>query len=130
MYSIETKQWGFKLTFGGIIDTEEMAKWVAESELALANAPEKFGVFVDMRTLHPLERDVQEVMQKGQILYKTKGMERSCVILSSTLLSMQFQRIAKSTGIYEWERYISASSHPDFEKIGEKWIIESIDPDR
>ena len=45
-------------------------------------------------------------MQEGQKLFKNAGMERSVVILSTAMVTMQFKRIAKETGIYEWERYI------------------------
>ena len=34
-----------------------------------------------------------------------------------------FKRLAKETGIYEWERYIDASSHPNWEEDAMKWIV-------
>jgi hypothetical protein len=43
---------------------------------------------------------------------------------------MQFRRIGKETGIYEWERYIDASSVADWEKIGIDWLSKGIDPDK
>ena len=130
MYKIEIKNYGYKLTFGGLIDAEEMKKWVADSKQALNTAPSKFGVFVDMRTLKPIEKESQAIMEEGQKLYKAKGMERSVVILESVLVTMQFKRIAKETGIYNWERYISAQDKPDWEKIGIAWIKDGVDPDK
>ena len=103
MYKIEKKEYGYKLTFGGLINAEEMKKWVDESRNALTVTPSKFGVFVDMRTLKPIEKESQVIMEEGQKLYKAKGMERSVVILESVLVTMQFKRIAKETGIYNWE---------------------------
>lgn len=130
MYLIEKKDYGVKLTFGGFIAKEELAKWVAESEKIVITLPAKFGVFVDMRELKPLPHDAQPEMQKGQKLYKASGMERSVVILDNLITSMQFKRIAQETGIYQWERYIDASSKPDWEEIGRKWIIDAVDPDK
>lgn len=130
MYKIEKKDFGYKLAFGEFIHAEEMKQWVEESEIALQTAPKEFGVFVDMRTLKPLPTEAQVHMQKGQKLYKQKGMIRSVVILASPVTLMQFKRIAKETGIYEWERYIDASFSDDWEKVGLDWIINKIDPDK
>lgn len=57
-------------------------------------------------------------------------MERSVVILESTIITMQFKNIAKETGIYQWERYLDASKVPNFEEVGKKWLINGIDPDK
>ncbi len=69
-----------------------------------------FGVFVDMRTLATLQPDAQQAMQEGQLLYREAGMQRSVVIVNSAVLAMQFKRLAKQTGIYEWERYLNAAT--------------------
>ncbi len=130
MYKIEKKDYGYKLTFGGFIKVDEMKAWVDESEKTLVSTPKQFGVFVDMRTLRPLPPDVQVHMQKGQRLYKEKGMARSVVILDNAVTKMQFKRIAKETGIYEWERYIDASLIRDWEKAGIDWVSNGIDPDK
>lgn len=130
MYKIETKSFGVKLTFEGFIDKPEMANWVKESESKAKSLPAKFGVFVDMRNLKPLPPESQAELQKGQKLYKMKGMERSVVIVQNSIVKMQFTRIAKETGIYSWERYIDASQHRDWEEKGIKWLTDAIDPDK
>jgi len=107
-----------------------MKKWVEESRKALLTAPSEFGVFVDMRTLKTLPADAQAFMQEGQAHYKQKGMSRSVVILSNAMTKLQFTRIARETGIYQWERYIDASAVADWEKKGEAWVIYKIDPDK
>ena len=129
MHSIEQKSYGYKITLEGIVSVDEMKQWVEESRKALAGATKEFGVFVDMRTLKPVGTEAQSAMQEGQKLYKEKGMQRSVVILNSSIMKMQFQRIAKETGIYEWERYVDASSVEDFEKVGLNWLRDAIDPD-
>ncbi|MCU0660945.1 MAG: hypothetical protein MUC50_01300 [Myxococcota bacterium] len=130
MYSIEKRLFGYWLTFGGTIDRAEMSAWLEQSRALLSKAEPPFGVFVDMRTLLPLTDDAQIAMRDGQRLYKEKGMKRSAVILSSAVLTMQFRRIAKETGIYDWERYINADKEPNWEDIALRWINEAIDPDK
>ena len=129
MFSIEKKSSGYLLTFSGVIDKEEMAEWVSESEQALKSAPSQFGVIIDMRTLAPLQPDVQQVMVKGQALYKNAGMQRSAVVLASSALTIQFKRLAKESGIYSFERYIDASSTPNWTDAAVKWVRDSVDPD-
>ncbi len=101
-----------------------------ESEHTLEHQEGKFSVFVDMRTLKPLDPDAQKFMEKGQKLYKQKGMERSVVILADSIITMQFKRIAKDTGIYAWERYIDSSKNTNWEQAGIDWCLNEIDPDK
>lgn len=126
MYKIEKTGYGAKLTFSGLIKADEMEKWRDEFKAVL---PAK-GVFVDMRDLKPLPKESQSIMEDGQKLGKKKGMQRSVVILNSSLIKMQFTRIGKETGIYEWERYIDASSVPNWEQVGIDWLVDGVDPDK
>jgi hypothetical protein len=130
MYKIEPQSYGFRLTFGDFISASEMREWVNDSRKALAIAPKGgFGVFVDMRTLKPLPQDARPVMETGQKLYKMSGMTRSVVIVESAMVALQFRNIAQDTGIYDWERYISAPDNPMWEQMGLDWITNGIDPD-
>lgn len=130
MYSIEKKDYGFKLTFGGFIKAEEMEQWRQESKKALQTQRGSFGVMVDMRSLKPLPADAQAVMVEGQQSYKKKGMTRSAVILNSAMTTVQFRRLAKESGIYAWERYINAADSPNWEREGVNWIAKGVDPDQ
>jgi hypothetical protein len=130
MYEIEKKPWGFKLTFGGFIQAPEMNQWKRESEQALSSQAGKFGVLVDMRSLKPLPADAQAVMVEGQQKFKSKGLERSAVILDSAITTAQFRRLAKESGIYAWERYISAADSRSWEQEGLDWVIKGVDPDQ
>jgi len=128
MYKIDKADFGVKLVFDGFIEAEEMSRWVADAEKALEGMGSGFGVFVDMRTLKPLNAEAQAQMEIGQKMFKTKGMTRSVVILNNAITTMQFKRIAKQTGIDAWERYIDASSDASWEKKGIDWLKDSIEP--
>ena len=129
MYNIEKRSFGYHLIFGGFMELNEIQDWVIASKKALQSSPNEFGVFVDMRNLKPLPKRSQSEMEIGQKLFKDKGMNRSVVIVNSATAKMQFRRIAKETGIYEWERYIDASSEENWESIGIKWLEKKDDPD-
>jgi hypothetical protein len=130
MYSIDKRTFGFKLTFGGFIQADEMKKWHDDLATVLPKAPSKFGVMVDMRTLKPLPPDAQGMLVKGQQAFKKAGMERSCVILDNPTITVQFKRLGKESGIYAFERYIDASENIAWEKTATKWISEGVDPDK
>jgi len=130
MYRIEKMSWGYRLTFGGSCPVEEIAKWLEESRKILADQEEEFYVFVDMRTIIPLSREAQVHIQEGQKFYKRRGMLRSVVILSSPVVAAQFRRIAGETGIGQWERYIDASTVPDWEEVGMDWLLKEIDAEK
>jgi len=129
MYSIEKKDFGYRLTFGDVIEAAEMKAWLDESKVVLQTSPESFGVFVDMRTLVPLRRDAQPFMQEGQKLYRKSGMVRSVVILDNAATTLQFRRIARETEIAEWERYIDAGAVEDWEAAGLAWVKDGIEPE-
>lgn len=128
MYSIERKEYGYRLVFGDIISAAEMKAWLDESKVILQTSTASFGVFVDMRTLVPLRRDAQPFMAEGQKLYRRSGMVRSVVILDNAATTMQFRRMARETGIADWERYIDAGSVDNWEELGLAWIENAVEP--
>lgn len=129
MYSITKEAYGIKLVFSDLIGAEEMTKWVADAKASITGMPKDFGVFVDMRKLVPLQPEVQQIMVEGQIAFKGAGMVRSVVVVENPLTAMQFKRLAKNSGIYQWERYLSSSTETDWEKKGIAWIKDGVDPD-
>lgn len=129
MYSIKKTEFGIHLTFAGTIPGEEMAKWVREFRVVVDGFDAGFAVFVDMRDLDTLSKFAQDEMKVGQSVAREGGMIRSVVILNDPKIKMQFIGIAKETGIYEWERYLDASTEHDWEEKGMQWILEAIDPD-
>jgi hypothetical protein len=128
MYRILQTSWGFLLTFGGRIDPVEMKQWLADSQTALEKAGKTFGVIVDMRTLELLGRQARQIMVDAQRYYREHGMNRSAVIVNSSLTNMQFQRIASHSSIRETERYFDEWDQPDWWQLAEDWVIRGIEP--
>lgn len=129
MYQIDRTDFGLKMTFSDFITAEEMKEWLKEAETVLLSVEKPFGVIVDMRTLKPLQSDAQIHMEAGQKLFREKGMIRSAVILNDLITTMQFQRLARQTGIYKWERYINTHTTPDWEGQALEWVKNGNDPD-
>ncbi|SDC84045.1 hypothetical protein [Natrinema hispanicum] len=129
MYTIERTDFGFQITFAGKMDEAELHEWINDSRAALQDSPDEFGVLVDMRDLKLLNDDEQQLMRDGQQHYQDAGMVRSSVILDSAILTLQFRRLAKESGIYDWERYINAGTTDDWYQQAVDWLVDEIDPD-
>jgi hypothetical protein len=128
VYKIEKSDLGFHLTFGGNITKAELEKWYEESEQALTKQQAPFGVIIDMRTLAPLPAEAQDLMVRGQAMYRGRGMQRSCVILEDAITTIQFRRLAKRSGIFKYERYLDASIHKDWLQDARKWVEHGLPP--
>ena len=128
MYKIEKNELGFHLTFSGTMTRAELEIWYEESEYVLAGQQGPFGVIVDMRTLPPLPVDAQEVIVRGQSMYRRHGMQRSCVILQDAITTIQFMRLAKKSGIFAYERYIDSSAHKNWQQEAVSWVKLGVDP--
>jgi len=129
MYNIEKKNYGIKLTFSGFIQETEMAKWYHDFSKILMNMQYEWNVFIDMRYLKPLPKNSKQIMEEGQKLGSKKGVKRSVVILNDPITTFQFKGIAKKSGLNAIEKYIDASKHPNWEKIGLNWIERGINPE-
>jgi hypothetical protein len=128
MYKIDKTDLGFQLTFGGDITEAELQTWYHDSALVLAGMRLPFGVIIDMRALAPLATGAQTVMVKGQAMYRSYGMQRSCVILEDPITTIQFMRLAKQSGISKSERYIDASVHKDWQQEARNWVRDAVAP--
>lgn len=128
MFDIQRVAFGYRLTLGGFIGGDEMKRWLEESRRELKLAPSSFGALIDMRELKPLPADALGPMHEGQQLYQRSGMRRSAVILSSMVLTLQFRRVARESGIATTERYIDAASDPNWEQTALEWIDHAIEP--
>lgn len=129
MYQIEMKSYGYKVTLAGKLSVDEMSDWIEDSRRALENSPETYGVLVDLSGLELLDVDSKQALVNGQKLYQKEGMQRSAVAVPNSSIALQTKRISKQTGIYEFERYLDASSTKNWEQIGVNWIENGIDPD-
>lgn len=128
MYSIARTDFGYRLVFDGFIKPEEMEAWRKESETALQGQAGSFGVYVDMRGLKPLSDQAQATMVKGQQAYRAKGMQRSVVVVANAVTAIQFRRLARESGIAQWERYISPET-PEWERVALDWVVNGKDMD-
>ena len=61
-------------------------------------------------------------------MYRSCGMQRSCVILEDPITTIQFMRLAKLSGIFKYERYIDASADEDWRQTARNWVRDAVTP--
>jgi hypothetical protein len=86
-------------------------------------------MLVDSRTQKANPPETQEIIKEAMVWLRGHGMERSVVVLDSTVALIQILRLAKASGVYAYERYLDALKDPDWEAKAVDWIVRAIDPD-
>ncbi len=122
--------YGFRVHAPGYITPAEARAWFEDLRarvLALQGKP--FGMMVDSRTQKANPPDTQELIKEAMVWLRGHGMERTVVVLDSTVALIQILRLAKASGVYAYERYMDALKDPDWETKALDWIIRAIDPD-
>ena len=128
MYSIQKKNYGYFLTFSGLVSPDEMNRWFEDCKKELVQSPDEFVVFVDMRELAPLEQEAMDTITQGQKMFKRHGMMRSVVVVEKPVVNLQFVKISKLSGIHDNERVLDLMTSPNWEEAGMNWILHGIEP--
>lgn len=128
MYEISEKQGYVRINFSGRIGLEEMKEWLNEMRSAMSQPDPSGLIMIDLREMSVLPKEALAILETAQRAGNKSGLKRSAVIVKSAIIQMQFERIAKLTGIYTKERYISAETNPRWEKAAEAWILHGTEP--
>ncbi len=127
MYKIDKGSIGnltiYRLVLAGLMDLEEMDRWVSDSQKALSSAPSEFVVYVDMSSFEPPDDAARSSMHRGRDLYKNSGMLRSAVLLSDEETKAIYEQNAAGTDVVEWERYFS-KENAAWSAAMESWLAE------
>jgi hypothetical protein len=130
-YSIEKKEYGIRITFEGMLDSENANKYVAEFLQVLNTMVDEFGIIMDLTKAKPMPEESQVIVDEAyKAVLQKKGMNRAASIVSSTIMKIQMVRMAKEHGIYDKARYIDATTNVNYEKAAIDWVERGIDPDQ
>ncbi len=123
MYRISKTEYGFEFTLLGFIEEGEMRSIKRETEILLAGRERKFAVLVDMTMIKSLPIESRKIMIEMQKKMVRCGMSRSALILENRIISMQFKKLARESGIDSRELHINASKCPNWKKTAMAWIL-------
>jgi hypothetical protein len=124
-------EYGFRMNASGYITPAEAKVWFEDIKAKVGIKKGRgFGVMVDIRGQKANPPETQEITKNAMIWLKQNGMVRSAVVLDSTVARLMMVRMAKQTGVYEWERYIDASKDTDWEHKAIDWIVNAAEPSK
>jgi hypothetical protein len=128
MYTVARAPYGVRVSFTGHVGAEEARRWSEESRRLLDTIEGRFHVLIDMREIAPPSPEALAEIAAGQAMYEAAGMDRSAVIVGRRELAERFTAAARASGEDEWERYIDASTYPDWEARAITWLEAGADP--
>ncbi|MFT4921000.1 MAG: hypothetical protein ACI8XM_000192 [Haloarculaceae archaeon] len=128
MYENEPTAYGYKMTFGGFIDDEEMAAWANEVESQLDQTPDEWHCYVDMRPLETMSADGQQRMAAIKRECHDCGLTRVATVVDSPTVRLQFEQMSEGTGGSGNERYLDAQTTENPEETAIAWVRDSVDP--
>jgi hypothetical protein len=126
----EPAPYGLRSAIFGFFTLEEANDWRKDYERIVPTLQPGFGQLVDLRDKKAYTPEVNQVIQDVMRYVREGGMARSAVVLSSAMTKMQISRLAKETGMYEYERYFDATADKDWERKALDWIQNGVDPDK
>lgn len=122
--------YGFRVNAPGFLSLAETREWFEDLKWLVGTSGQPFGLLVDIRSQRANPPESQAIIQEAMVWMKQAGLVRSAVVLDSAVAKLQTTRLAKSSGVYAWERYLDASKDADWEKRAVDWIVHAIDPDK
>lgn len=128
MITWEKEEYGFYFGFHSPVTLEDALKWADDVRRLVPEHGRPFCVFADFRTCELLPPASKLVIGEMQRFCLENGMQRSVVILNDKITVMQMALVARTSGIYDGERYIDATTVPNWEQLGLDWLIKGIDP--
>jgi len=126
----EPTPYGLRTNIFGFFTLDEANDWRKDYERIVPGLKPGFGQLVDLRDKKAYTPEVNQVIQDVMRYVRKGGLTRSAVIVSSAMTKMQISRLAKETGMYEYERYLDATADKDWERKALDWIQKGVDPDK
>lgn len=129
MVAWQKTKYGYRFTASGTATEEEMLKLTQEVKESFPKEDLDFFVFADLRGFAIFPPECKAALEELQRFLLDRGMKRAVVVVKDDLTGEQMQLVSKKTGAYAWERYIDASTNPDWESQAMDWLLKGIDPD-
>ncbi|MBU8900402.1 hypothetical protein DRW03_07945 [Corallococcus sp. H22C18031201] len=124
-------EYGFRANATGYITPAEANAWFDDLRAKVAiKKGRAFGLMVDIRGQKANPPETQEIIKQAMGWLRQNGMVRSTVVLDSAVARLMMVRMAKQSGVYQWERYLDASKDSDWETKAIDWIVHGHEPSK
>ena len=126
-YTVSATPFGYRASFTAPFPPAEAQAWFAELKRVLPRTPRPFGQLIDAREQKVQDAGSVPIVEEAQNWVRAQGMNRSAVVVSSTLVKMNLTRMSRETGMIEYERYIDGSD-PAWETKAMAWLKDGVEP--
>lgn len=123
----EKTSYGYSSIYGETASLEEAKEWLVDVKKILGPGKRPFCQMIDIRGQKAHDPTVQTFIVEAMGYLRKTGLQRSAVILSSAIAKMEITRLAKQTGVYDYERYFEGTGS---EKAALAWLEHGVDPDK
>lgn len=128
MYENEPTAYGYRMTFGGFMDKEEMEAWASEVRTSLARTPAVWHCYVDMRQLRTMSEEGQRLMSEVKRDCHDQGLRRVATLVESPTVRLQFEQMSDGTGGSEMDRYLDTQTTDAPEQAAVEWVRDGVEP--
>lgn len=128
MHKIEETSYGYRLTFDGFMNRDDMQAWFDDMKKAVSKRTTPYGVLVDLRGAVAFPADAQEVLFQGIGFCIEHHMERNAIAFSNAIAKIQASRISKEVGMADRAIFLDASSTSDWEDKAVKFLTQGERP--
>jgi hypothetical protein len=129
MQRVRVTEYGLEVVLGEPLHEAQAEELLAELAAKLPPPGSSFGVLVDARRARAYSTATQAVVKRAIQLLHAHGMRRRAVLVTSPILTLQSQRLARETGTLAWTRYFHAVDNPAWHQAAMDWLLHGIDPD-
>lgn len=129
MHKIDEKPYGFKITFHGFMQGEDVERFNTEMKRNADRQREDFAVLVDLRETRTFPPEAQIGLMEIINYCRERGMNRNVVVVNSAITKIQANRLAKEGNI-QHIRFIDSAGNDEWEQQAEDWLVHGKEPAR
>lgn len=122
MHQIEKRPYGFKISFEGFFQGQDVDRFAADMKRQVAGKSGEFAVLVDLQQSRTFPPEAQAGLMEIIGYCAEKGMNRNVIVVNSAISKIQANRLAREAGVVDI-RFLDAAEVDDWEKVAEDWLI-------
>jgi len=127
---MKKENYGVWIRFDGYISLPEMTQFCEEYKKLRGQCAKTSGTLSDLRDAKPFPQDVQSLVVELEEWANSRFSGRDALVVASTVMAVQLERLAKESGRYEFQRAIDASKVENWEQVARDWVVDGVDPDK
>ena len=128
MYKIEKTNYGYHITFSGLMSEAEAVQFKTEVEGILPSLKQPWSSVIDLQTWVPAGPEILMLLHQVEQLSKNHGLQRRAIIVRSPVVKAQAAQLSFISETDAFERRIDASKVDNWEEQAIAWAVHGVEP--